>query len=413
MKTTTQKSPTPTSDIVRQIWDSIPASERKALLSSVDVLPSKTGMIRTIIKLSAKHLQSAFGQKHRVAIVGPANAGKSTLFNQFLQSKTDYAKVSPIPGTTIINQESDVGLFSIVDTPGADTVGSLGVEQKELAFRTAQDSDFIVVLFDALQGIKQTELDLFKRIKNLHKPYVIVLNKIDLVQKDQKMVIQQAARNLGLTEEEIIPISAKNGVNLRQVVVAIALSEPRLVVALGQALPEYRWQLAWNTIGNAASISAVIGLTPLPLIDFIPLAITQSVMVVGIARIYQYKITLSRARELVFTFGLGFLGRTLFYQLSKFGGIPGWMLASAIAASTTVAMGYAASIWFEKGERLSQGAIQRITTQQVNYFLGLLKGLGKRKPSQKKLRQHLSDELGKSRYAETSDILEQEIRSPQ
>ncbi len=223
--------------------------------------------------------------------------------------------------------------------------------------------------------LKQTELDLLNRIEKIHKPYVIVLNKIDLIQKDQKMVIQQAARNLGLAEEEIIPISAKNGVNLRQVVVAIALSEPRLVVALGQALPEYRWQLAWNTIGNAASISAVIGLTPLPLLDFIPLAITQSVMVLGIARIYQYKITLSRARELVFTFGLGFLGRTLFYQLSKFGGIPGWMLASAIAASTTVAMGYAASVWFEKGERISQAAIQEITTRQVKYFLGMLKAL--------------------------------------
>ena len=120
------------------------------------------------------------------------------------------------------------------------------------------------------------------------------------------MVIQQAARNLGLTEEEIIPISAKNGHKFTPGCGAIALSEPRLVVALGQALPEYRWQLAWNTIGNAASISAVIGLTPLPLIDFIPLAITQSVMVVGIARIYQYKITLSQARELVSTFGLGF-----------------------------------------------------------------------------------------------------------
>ena len=412
MKTTTQNSQTPASDIVRQIWDSIPASERKAMLLNVDVLPSKSGMIRTMIKLSAKHLQSAFGQKHRVAIIGPANAGKSTLFNQFLQSKTDYAKVSPIPGTTIKNQESDVGLFSIVDTPGADTVGTPGAEQKELAFRTAQDSDFIVILFDALQGIKQTELDLYNRIQKLHKPFAVVLNKIDLVQKDQELVVQQAARNLGLADEEIIPISAKNGENLRQVVVAIALSEPRLVVALGQALPEYRWQLAWNTIGNAASISAVIGLTPLPFIDFIPLAITQSVMVLGIARIYQYKITLSRARELVFTFGLGFLGRTLFYQLSKFGGIPGWMLASAIAASTTVAMGYAASVWFERGERLSQRAIQEITTRQVNYFLGLLKNLGRRKPSQKKLRQHIADELGKSRYAETSDFLEKEIESP-
>jgi GTPase len=411
MKTTTQKSQALPTGIVRQIWDSIPASERNAMLLNVDMLPSKSGMIRTMIKLSAKHLQSAFGQKHRVAIIGPANAGKSTLFNQFLQPKTETAKVSPVPGTTIRNQESDVGLFSIIDTPGADTIGPPGAEQKEMALRTAQDSDFIVILFDAMQGIKQTELDLYNNIQKLHKPFAVVLNKIDLVQKDQKVVVHQAARNLGLADEEIIPISAKNGSNLRQVVVAIALSEPRLVVALGQALPEYRWQLAWNTIGNAASISAVIGLTPLPFIDFIPLAITQSVMVLGIARIYQYKITLSRARELVLTFGLGFLGRTLFYQLSKFGGIPGWMLASAIAASTTVAMGYAASVWFERGERLSQGTIQRITTRQVNYFLSLLKNQGTRKPGQEKLRQHISDELGKSRYAERSDFLEQEIES--
>ena len=413
MKNSAQNSPTATPDIVREIWDSIPANERKTMLSYVDVLPSKSGMLRTMVKLSAKHLQSAFGQKHQVAIIGPANAGKSTLFNQFLQSKTEYAKVSPIPGTTKKNQESDVGLFSIVDTPGADTVGTLGVEQKELAFRAAQDSDFIVILFDAMQGIKQTELDLYNRIQELYKPNIVVLNKIDMVQKEQKIIIQQAAHNLGLGVEEIIPISAKNGLNLRQVVAAIALSEPRLVVALGQALPEYRWQLAWNTIGNAASISAVIGLTPLPFLDFIPLAITQSVMVLGIARIYQYKITLTRARELLVTFGLGFLGRTLFYQLSKFGGLPGWMLASAIAASTTVAMGYAAAVWFEKGERLSQATIQSITTKQVNYFLDMLKGLGKRKPSQKKLRQHISEEMGKSRYGETPESLESEIVTPQ
>jgi uncharacterized protein (DUF697 family) len=187
-------------------------------------------------------------------------------------------------------------------------------------------------------------------------------------------------------------------------VAVIASSEPRLVVALGQALPEYRWQLAWSTIGNAASIAAVVGLTPLPVIDFIPLTITQSVMVLGIARIYQYKITLERARELVATFGLAFIGRSLFYELSKFGGVPGWMLAAAIAASTTVAMGYAAAVWFERGERLSQERIKVITSRMIQIFLNLMKGLGKRKPGQKKLREHIAYELSKVDVDDLDDI---------
>lgn len=392
------------SEIVRQILESIPSGDRKSIQSYGDLLPTKSNSVRTIIRLSAKHLKSAFGQKHRVAIIGPANVGKSTLFNQFIHNKSEYAKVSPIPGTTIINQESDVGLFSLIDTPGADAVGKPGIQQQEYAYRAAAESDFIVVIFDAIQGIKQTELDLYNRIRDLNKPHAVVLNKIDLIPKEQTIIIQQAAGNLGISTEEIIPISAKNGQNLRQLVAVIASSEPRLVVALGQALPEYRWQLAWSTIGNAASIAAVVGLTPLPIIDFIPLTITQSVMVLGIARIYHYKITLERARELVATFGLAFIGRSLFYELSKFGGVPGWMLAAAIAASTTVAMGYAAAVWFERGERLSQERIKAITSRMIQIFLNLLKGLGRRKPGQKKLREHIAHELSKVDVEDLDDI---------
>jgi uncharacterized protein (DUF697 family) len=173
----------------------------------------------------------------------------------------------------------------------------------------------------------------------------------------------------------------------------IALAEPALVTALGQALPQYRWQLAWRTIASAASVSAVIALTPLPVIDFAPLLVTQSVMVLGIARIYDYKITLERARELVVTFGLGLLGRTLFGELSKLGGLPGWLLSSAIASSVTVAMGVAAAAWFERGERLSHDTLNRLTRELTAYFLEALKGLGKRRPSRASLKERIEQAL--------------------
>jgi uncharacterized protein (DUF697 family) len=162
---------------------------------------------------------------------------------------------------------------------------------------------------------------------------------------------------------------------------------------LAQALPQYRWNLAWRLIVTSSTISGVIALIPLPLIDFVPLIANQVTMVLSLARIHNYKITLKRARELIATFGIGLLGRTLFQQLSKLGGIPGWLLSSAIATSTTVAMGYAASVWFEKGERISQEALNNLTKNLTKELVGKLKGLFKRKPSKKRLKQALEESL--------------------
>jgi uncharacterized protein (DUF697 family) len=150
-------------------------------------------------------------------------------------------------------------------------------------------------------------------------------------------------------------------------------------------------------------------LTPLPVIDFVPLVAIQSIMVVSMARIYNYKITPRRATELVATFGLAFLGRTLFQELSKLGGLPGWLLSAAIASSTTVVMGYAAVRWFEKGEKLSSEAIKRLTQGMTSSLLDNLKSLGKRKPDQKGLRERITQSLESSPMAESRSALDGEV----
>ncbi len=227
-----------------------------------------------------------------------------------------------------------------------------------------------------------------------------MLNKVDLVKKEQTQVLEKAAANLGVPTEQIVPVSAKEGSNLSQVLMAIVVTEPQMMAALGRALPEYRSQLAWRTTISAASVAAAIALTPLPVIDFVPLVVTQTVMVVSIARIYDYRITLERARELVVTFGLGFLGRTLFMELSKLGGVPGWMLASAIASATTVAMGFAASAWFEKGERLSHDTLDRITRAMTGYLVQSIKKIGKGRPKKEALKQAVAQALEQTKPGE-------------
>jgi small GTP-binding protein len=395
---------------VRKIWDALGPNEKASFLSLLVGFPADVNLVKMLVKLSTAQIRQAFGNKHRVVIVGPTNVGKSTLYNQLAQNKRDLAVVSPLPGTTTENQQADAALFTVVDTPGADAVGSVGEHEKDLALSAAAEADFLILVYDAIQGIKKTEQELFNEISALKKPFVVVLNKIDLVpRKDLQAVISNAALNLGLEPDQIVPIIAKDGKNLSKVLLAVAATEPGMVAALGQALPEYRWQLAWQSIVRAASISAAIALTPLPVIDFVPLVITQSIMVVSIARIYNYKITPQRASELVATFGLGFLGRTLFQEFSKLGGLPGWLLSAAIASSTTVVMGYAAVRWFEKGEKLSTEALKKLTQAMTATLLETLKGLGKRKPGQKGLREQITQTLESSPLAESRSTFDREV----
>jgi GTP-binding protein Era len=401
--------PPQTQVIFDAFWETLPLPDRKNFLDLIQAFPSETNLLQLLFKMGSKQLKMTFGNKTSIAIVGPANVGKSTLYNRFIQQKEDRADVSPLPGTTRNVQEADAGIFTVVDTPGADAIGDVGEKERQSALDAAARADFLIIVFDAIQGIKITELELYERLKELRKPYLVVLNKSDLVHKDLNDIVTYSAKTLNLDVDQILPVSAKTGNQIGDLLRMIAVTEPAIVASLGKALPQYRWQLAWRSIASAASVSAAIALTPLPIIDFLPLVVTQSVMVLGIARIYSYKITPKRARELVVSFGLGFLGRTLFYELSKFGGLPGWLLAAAVSVSTTVVMGYAAVLWFERGERLTNESLRKLSKQLTQTFLESLKSLGKKKPGQKGIKKAVEDMLENSPLKDDRASLDEEV----
>ncbi len=388
---------------LQRLWDGLPGPMQRELQKSLTKLPGDLKLWRMLLGLALSQAKIAFGDKQSVAIVGPANVGKSTLYNQLIREKTDRAAVSAVPGTTRVNQEADAGLFSLTDTPGADAVGEVGEAEKTHALDAAAEADFLVVVFDATTGIRRTEQALWAEFAALEKPMIVVLNKIDLVRREARTVVERAALNLNLELSQVVAISAKDGTNVEKVLVAIAKTEPEIVAALGRALPQYRWRLAWTAITGAASTAAVIALTPLPIVDVVPLLAVQASLVLGIARIYEYEITFERARELVVTFGLGFIGRTVFQELSKLGGLPGWLLSAAIASSTTVVMGYAAAMWFERGERVTGDSLKTITSSLTTYLLDALRGLGQRKPSKQGLRERVTDALEQAPMAQDPD----------
>jgi small GTP-binding protein len=372
---------------VRKAWEALPPKAREGLERALEDLPSDLTRFRTLLDLGLEHARMAAGGKSRVAIVGPANVGKSTLFNRLLRVGEAQAAAGPVPGTTRVSQEGDAGAFAVVDTPGADAVGEVGETERARALAAAREADVLLVIFDAVQGIKRDERALFDELASLGRPFVVALNKVDLVGRDRDRVREHAARALGLETGQVIPCVAKDGWQVDRLLAALARAEPRIVAALGAALPAYRRTLAFAATRRAAATAAAIALVPLPVLDVIPLLALQSSLVLGIARVFRYRITLARVRELLATFGLGFLGRTLFQEFAKLGGPPGWALAAAIAASTTAAMGYAATVWFERGERLTREHVRDLARGLGGQLLERLRGFGRRRPGRQKVEE--------------------------
>lgn len=398
------KLPEKSRNLIARAWDNLPQADQENLKDIVKGIPLDRNPLNTLLDLVMVQFKVAKATKKHVAIIGPANVGKSTLYNQFIREKSDKAEVGPVPGTTRENQEGDAGLFAVVDTPGADAIGPVGKAEHDEAFEAADNADFVIMMFDAIQGIKQSELALYDAVLRLNKPHILVMNKIDLTKKYRTDVLTKAAQNLQVELDEIIPISAIKGDGISKVVMSIAVLDPELVISLAQAMPKYRSKLAWRTIVSSSAISAAIALTPLPVIDFIPLVITQSNMVITIARIYNYKITLKRAKELIATFGLGMLGRTLFQQLSKAGGVPGWLLSSAIATSMTMVMGYASIIWFEKGEKVSGETMKILTSKITKQMIAALKKKRGKRPSKEEISQDVIEVLNEEQFKVSNDL---------
>jgi hypothetical protein len=67
-----------------------------------------------------------------------------------------------------------------------------------------------------------------------------------------------------------------------------------------------------------------------------------------------------------------------------------------------------ASVWFEKGQRLSGETLKKMTSEITRYLLDSLRSLGKRKPSREGLRQKISEALERMPAAADRGALDQE-----
>jgi tRNA modification GTPase len=161
------------------------------------------------------------------ALVGPPNAGKSSLLNQLLGY--DRAIVTPIPGTTrdTVEELCTVGgvLLRLIDTAGlrdtSDPVEQIGVERSRAALDRAE---LVVAVLDASQPLSLQGQQLLDALPP-DKPLLLVLNKCDLPEHPDYTSFPQRYAH-------ICKISARTGAGLEALEGAISQ-----LAGAGEALP--------------------------------------------------------------------------------------------------------------------------------------------------------------------------------
>ena len=126
-----------------------------------------------------------------VAIVGPTNAGKSTLLNQIMGRKVSIVSHKVQTTRTNLRAVKMVGTRQLifVDTPGVFVPKRrLDRAMVGAAMTAISDADAVLLIMDAQKGITQTIRDLVEKIHD-HKNLVVALNKVDAIKKQDLLPI--------------------------------------------------------------------------------------------------------------------------------------------------------------------------------------------------------------------------------
>lgn len=164
-------------------------------LGEVYSISSQTGsgtgeLLDEVVKVLPPEEENTGEQLPKVALVGKPNVGKSTLLNALLGYERTI--VTPIAGTTrdtIHTEYKGFGHhFTLIDTAGLRRKAKV---HEDIEFysvlrtvRTIEDSDVVILMIDARDGIQAQDLSIYHLAEKNKKGIVILVNKWDLIEKD-------------------------------------------------------------------------------------------------------------------------------------------------------------------------------------------------------------------------------------
>lgn len=162
-----------------------------------------------------------------IAIVGPTNAGKSTLINQIMGRKVSIVSHKVQTTRTNLRAVKMVGNRQLifVDTPGIfRPARRLDRAMVDAAFSATSDADAILLVIDAQKGVTETVRQLVEKIGN-HKNLFVALNKVDAVSKPDLLPLTAEINELA-HPREIFMISALKNDGIKQMLDALAAVMP-------------------------------------------------------------------------------------------------------------------------------------------------------------------------------------------
>ena len=159
-----------------------------------------------------------------ISIVGRPNVGKSTLTNALVGEK--IAIVTNKPQTTrnricaVVNRNDCQFVF--MDTPGLHKARTkLGDYMVNVVKESVADVDAVMLLVEPIPHIGGPEAELIARIKSLNVPSVLVINKIDTVEKEALLAVMDTYAQAH-SFNAILPISAKNNEGVEELLELLA-----------------------------------------------------------------------------------------------------------------------------------------------------------------------------------------------
>ncbi|MBD5539689.1 MAG: GTPase Era [Lachnospiraceae bacterium] len=147
-------------------------------------------------------------------LIGRPNVGKSTLMNRLIGQK--IAITSSKPQTTRNRIQTvytdERGQIVFLDTPGIHKAkNKLGDYMVNVAEHTLKEVDVILFLVEPTDYIGAGEKHIIEQLKKAKTPVILLINKIDKVQKKEELLLYIDAYRKEMDFDQIIPVSAKSG----------------------------------------------------------------------------------------------------------------------------------------------------------------------------------------------------------
>ena len=163
-----------------------------------------------------------------IAVIGRANAGKSTLINVMVGEKVSI--VSPKPQTTrdrilgVLTEDDYQIVF--VDTPGIYKARNALTDMMMRTTETSAKSvDYILYVVDGHEGITEEDFELMRKYKALGIPMAVAYTKIDIMPKEN-IPLDMAKFADAELDLDVFPVSARKGKNVRELKAFLADKMP-------------------------------------------------------------------------------------------------------------------------------------------------------------------------------------------